>query len=194
MKKLLFFLITFFLNFSCFEDLTPSIILTSPPGDIVKVHIAIYQDSISEGNIIQKSSHDPTTKITVEIPVAWGDMDSFKHVNNTKFFKYFETARIKYFENTGFIETMEKDAIGPILASTSCKFIKPLFYPDTITAGSRVTSIESDSFTMEYIIVSKSKGVAAIGSSKMVVYDYKASKKATLPDSVRKKIREIDSI
>ena len=132
--------------------------------------------------------------ITVDIPVAWGDMDSFKHVNNTKFFKYFETARIKYFEKAGFIETIENDAIGPILATTSCKFIKPLFYPDIVTAGTRVTSIEPDNFIMEYIIVSKSKGVVAIGDSKMVVYDYKSSKKTILPDIVRNKIREIDSI
>jgi acyl-CoA thioester hydrolase len=132
--------------------------------------------------------------IRVEIPIAWGDMDSFKHVNNTKFFKYFETARIKYFEETGFIETMKKDSIGPILASTSAKFIKPLFYPDTVTVGTRVTSIEPTHFIMEYIIVSKSKGIVALGESKMVVYDYKSSKKTTLPDIVRNKIGEIDSI
>ncbi|MHA2239162.1 MAG: acyl-CoA thioesterase, partial [Candidatus Hodarchaeales archaeon] len=41
--------------------------------------------------------------VTVQIPVAWGDMDSFGHVNNTKFFKYFETARIKYFEEIGLV-------------------------------------------------------------------------------------------
>jgi len=132
--------------------------------------------------------------VKVDIPIAWGDMDSFKHVNNTKVFKYFETARIKYFEQTGFIETMEKDSIGPILASTSAKFIKPLFYPDTVTVGTRVTSIEPTHFIMEYIVESKSKGIAAIGEAKMVVYDYQSSKRTTLPDTVRNNIREIDSI
>ncbi len=132
--------------------------------------------------------------ITVDIPVAWGDMDSLKHVNNTKFFKYFETARIKYFEEVGFIEAMENDAIGPILATTSCKFIKPLFYPDTVTVGARVTSIEPTHFITEYIIVSKSKGIAALGESKLMIYDYKNSKKTTLPNIVREKIREIDSV
>jgi len=132
--------------------------------------------------------------ITVDIPIAWGDMDSLKHVNNTKFFKYFETARIKYFEESGFVETIEKDSIGPILAATSCKFIKPLYYPDTVTIGTRVISIEQDNFMMEHIIVSKSQGIAARGEDKLVVYDYKSSKKTTLPDMVRNKIREIDSI
>jgi len=132
--------------------------------------------------------------IKVDIPVAWGDMDSFNHVNNTKFFRYFETARIKYFEKIGFIETMEKDAIGPILATASAKFIKPLFYPDTVTAGTRVSSIEPTEFIMEYIIESQSKGLAALGDSKLVVYNYKTSERTTLPDVVRTKIREIDSI
>jgi len=132
--------------------------------------------------------------ITVDIPIAWGDMDALKHVNNTKFFKYFETARIKYFEESGFVETIEKDSIGPILAATSCKFIKPLYYPDTVTIGTRIISIEQDNFMMEHIIVSKSQGIAARGEDKLVVYDYKSSKKTTLPDMVRNKIREIDSI
>jgi len=132
--------------------------------------------------------------IQIDIPIVWGDMDAFNHVNNTRFFRYFETARIKYFEKAGFIETMEKNSIGPILASISAKFIKPLFYPDTITVGTRVTSVEPTQFVMEYIIESKSKGIAAIGESKIVVYDYKSSERTTLPDAVRNKIKEIDSI
>lgn len=132
--------------------------------------------------------------IQIDIPIVWGDMDAFNHVNNTRFFRYFETARIKYFEKAGFIESMEKNSIGPILANISAKFIKPLFYPDTITVGTRVTSVEPTQFVMEYIIESKSKGIAAIGESKIVVYDYKSSERTTLPDAVRNKIKEIDSI
>jgi acyl-CoA thioester hydrolase len=132
--------------------------------------------------------------ITVDIPIAWGDMDALQHVNNTKFFKYMETARIKYFEQVGFVESFVKDSIGPLLSATSCKFIKPLLYPDTITVGVRVTSVEQDSFMIGHIIVSKSQGVSALGEDKLVVYDYKNSKRTTLPDSIRNKIREIDSI
>ncbi|MHA1905734.1 MAG: acyl-CoA thioesterase [Candidatus Thorarchaeota archaeon] len=132
--------------------------------------------------------------ITVDIPIAWGDMDSLQHVNNTKYFRYLETARIKYFEHAGFVESFEKDSIGPLLSATSCKFIKLLFYPDTVTVGTRVTSVEQDNFMIGHIIVSKSQGITALGEDKLVVYDYKNSKKTTLPDSVRNKIREIDSI
>ena len=38
--------------------------------------------------------------VVVDIPVRWADMDPFQHVNNTVYFRYFEIARISYFERT----------------------------------------------------------------------------------------------
>jgi acyl-CoA thioester hydrolase len=35
-----------------------------------------------------------TFPVVVEMDVAWADMDYFRHVNNTVFFRYFESARI----------------------------------------------------------------------------------------------------
>ena len=35
--------------------------------------------------------------VVAKIPVRWGDMDSFQHVNNVSYFRYFESARIAYF-------------------------------------------------------------------------------------------------
>ena len=32
--------------------------------------------------------------VTIETPVAWGEMDAFQHVNNIVYFRYFESARI----------------------------------------------------------------------------------------------------
>lgn len=36
-----------------------------------------------------------------EIQVVWIDMDVLGHVNSSKYFGYFETARIKYYEALG---------------------------------------------------------------------------------------------
>jgi acyl-CoA thioester hydrolase len=52
--------------------------------------------------------------VVVEIPVAWGDMDYFRHVNNIVFFRYFESARIEYLERIGFRELADDDPVGPI--------------------------------------------------------------------------------
>ena len=39
--------------------------------------------------------------IVVEIPVAWGEMDSMQHVNHTVYLKWMETARFEFFEKLG---------------------------------------------------------------------------------------------
>ena len=56
--------------------------------------------------------------VIVEFPVAWGEMDALGHVNNVAYFRYFENARIAYFERIKMWNFMEKTGIGPILAST----------------------------------------------------------------------------
>ena len=33
-----------------------------------------------------------------DMDVEWGDMDALQHVNNVEYFKYFQKARIAYFE------------------------------------------------------------------------------------------------
>ncbi|MHA1977890.1 MAG: acyl-CoA thioesterase [Candidatus Hodarchaeales archaeon] len=130
--------------------------------------------------------------VVVNIPVVWGDMDSFGHINNTKFFRYFETARIKYFECIGFIQEMKDSKIGPILASTSAKFIKPLFYPDTVKVGTRVSSLESTKFTMDYLILSEKSGTTAVGEAVIVVLNYATSTKSPLPVKVKEKILALE--
>src|SRR5256885_557267 len=45
-------------------------------------------------------------KVVIDQPVAWGDMDSFGHVNNVVYFRYFENARVEYFRRIGWWDSM----------------------------------------------------------------------------------------
>jgi len=56
------------------------------------------------------------------VPVTWGEMDTFQHVNNIVYFRYFESERLAYFYKLDLIDLMTRTGIGPILASTSCRF------------------------------------------------------------------------
>lgn len=134
-----------------------------------------------------------TYPVSVEIPVAWGEMDAFKHVNNTVYFKYFEMARIAYFEQIDFLKTMAETGIGPILSSTNCRFKIPLTYPDHVIAGAKVSTLERDRFVMEYAIISrKFKKVAALGEGTLVTFDYQNNQKANIPDDIRKRIIKLE--
>ncbi len=127
--------------------------------------------------------------VVIEIPVAWGEMDAFRHVNNTVYLRYFESARIAYFERLGLIELMEQAGVGPILASVQCRFKFPLVYPDTVSVGAKGTDIEEDRFVVENVVVShRWQRVAAVGSGVLVAYDYRTGEKATWPPEVRERI------
>ena len=75
--------------------------------------------------------------VFVENPVVWGEMDSYRHVNNTVYFRYFENARLEYFRRLGWFEYEQETGIGPILAATQARFRKPLTYPDRVWTGAQ---------------------------------------------------------
>lgn len=131
--------------------------------------------------------------VVVEAPVAWGEMDALGHVNNVVYFRYFENARLAYFDAIGYMEQMKQTGVGPILASTRCRFRRPLEYPDQVVVGARVRQLQPDRFSMEYRVVSRSHGViAAEGDGAIVSYDYRSGAKALVPDPVRRAIESLE--
>lgn len=149
--------------------------------------------SQSSSNALQNSFLDGFP-VVVELPVVWGEMDYFRHVNNTVFLRYFESVRIAYLDRIGFRQIEGEVEIGPILASTHARFRRPLTYPDTVLVGARVVEIGEDRFTMEYRLVSKSaEAVAADGGGVLVAYDYRLGRKVQLPEQVRQAIHRLEN-
>ena len=133
--------------------------------------------------------------VVLQIPVAWGEMDSLQHVNNTVYFRYFESARVAYFDRIGMWKYMEETGTGPILASTECRFRIPLTFPDTVSVGTRIPKIEEDRFLMEYRVVSQHfRKVAAEGEGIVVSYDYRSKKKVPLPEELKRRILDLESL
>jgi acyl-CoA thioester hydrolase len=132
--------------------------------------------------------------VLIEIPIEWGDMDAFQHVNNKVYFKHFESARISYFEKLDFLEVMARTGIGPILAATQCRYKVPLTYPDHVSVGAKVDTIEADRFLMKYAVASqKLNKIAAVGEGLIVTFDYRNNQKAPVPESVKRGIVELES-
>jgi acyl-CoA thioester hydrolase len=132
--------------------------------------------------------------IVVGIPVQWGELDAYGHVSNVVFFSYFESARVRYLERCGFIESYDRHRIGIILHSTSCRFRRPLLYPDTALVGARTAEIAEDRFTMVYEIVSTAAGATvAEGEATVVSYDYNTRQVVPIPQDVRAAIEGLES-
>ena len=132
-------------------------------------------------------------KVNIKIPVQWGDMDAFNHVNNAKYFTYFESARIAYFERLGVMDASTQNNIAPILAETSCRFKLPLYYPDSILVGARVIENHSHGFLMEYAVFSiQQQKITSIGKGRIVMLNYSSHEKVAVEGDLLDKIRKIE--
>jgi acyl-CoA thioester hydrolase len=131
--------------------------------------------------------------VVIALPVFWGDQDAFGHVNNKVTFRWFESARVAYFERVGLIDLFTAERIGPILASTSCDYRRQLKFPDTVHVGVRATRIGRTSLGLEHVIVSQSQvAVAAEGSSTVVIFDYRTNKSHPVPPLIRQAIHDLE--
>ena len=137
---------------------------------------------------------DQAFPVQVELPVQWGEMDAFGHVNNTVYFKYFETARLAYFNEVGVMEDMQKEGLGPILAETSCRFKRPLVFPDRVLVGATVLENHEFGFLMQYGVYSQQQqAVTTIGTGRIVMVNYNNGQKVKPTEKLLKLIAEIQN-
>ena len=131
--------------------------------------------------------------VVITWPVQWGDQDSFSHVNNTVYFRWFESGRISYLERLGVSHTLSDAGPGPILASIKCNFRRPIGYPDTVQIGTRVTKVGNSSLTIAQTVFSERlQTIAAEGDSVIVLFNYRAQKSTRVPDDLRSKIAVLE--
>jgi len=135
----------------------------------------------------------PRWPVTVELPVLWGDMDSFNHVNNVVYLRWFESARIAYFERAGILAGMPE--VGPIQARGTIDYRLPLRYPDRVLVSATVTRLGNTSFTMGLRARSHAndRAIAAEGEAVIVMVDYRNNRKVPLGDDLRKSIEKLES-
>lgn len=119
--------------------------------------------------------------INTTINVAWGEMDALQHVNNVVYFRYFETARIDFFNQINLLEDLQKTAIGPVISENQARYKRPVTFPDTLTVGVSISDINDDRFMMHYHVFSQTQqAVTTIGSSQVVMFNFKTGQKAQL--------------
>ena len=137
-----------------------------------------------------------TWPIKTEIPVLWGDIDSFGHVNNIIYLKWCETSRVELLckmwniKNLKMEDILLDQGVGPILANLNSNYRIPVVYPDTIYVKTRISHIGNTSFGIEHQITSKNNGskIVAETDSVVVMINYKTGEKFQIDNDNRKKL------
>ncbi len=128
---------------------------------------------------------DAAVMHTATLPVRWGDMDAFRHVNNTKFFQYFEQTRVEWLRTLPGASMEGKT--GPVVAHTACAYKQPLRHPATVRVALLSTAPGRSSIETYYRITTEAApdSVVARGSASIVWIDFATGRPVELPDAMR---------
>ena len=107
-------------------------------------------------------------------------MDLFGHINNVSYFKFLQAGRVNFWESAGLVELLTSQNIGPVLAETGCKFLKPLQYPGSIEVRTGLAERRTTSFVLSQQIYDAAGTLCAEGRDVIVWFDYTAGVKIPL--------------
>lgn len=129
-----------------------------------------------------------------EVDIRWSDMDEMRHVNNAVYLTYFEQARVYYFH-----ESCQWDwkMDGAILANAHVEYLRPVVFPNPTFIYVRTSKMGSKSFELQYMITSFVDGkeeLTTTGFTTMVMFDYKTNKTTLIPDYLRERIVNFETV
>lgn len=111
-------------------------------------------------------------------------MDMLGHVNNATYFTYFEQARIESFDRL--FPDGWTDEAGPILASITCDFKRPIVYPATVVVRVYGGEPGRTSFPHTYeLMVEGDETVVATAKATLVWVARDTGKPTPLPAALR---------
>ena len=118
------------------------------------------------------------------IPIRWGDMDAYRHVNNTVYFRYMEQVRVEFLETIGY--SIVPKGKAPVIINASCTFLLPLTYPGVVEVRMYCGTPGNSSIPSSYEIrLQGEDALYATGDSKIVWTEMATGKSVPIPDGLR---------
>lgn len=123
-------------------------------------------------------------------PIHWGEMDAFNHLNNVVYYRYAESARIGYLQALGMFD----GSMVTVLAQSSCQYLRPVTYPDTLLLGVRCQRLGNTSIVMEYSYYScAQEAIVAIADAVIVRLDSDGKDKLPWSNEERERLLKLEA-
>jgi len=127
----------------------------------------------------------------LSIATRWMDNDTYGHVNNVTYYSYFDTVVNEHLVNAGGLDIRDGDVVG-FVVETSCRYFRPISFPETIDAGMRVTRLGRSSVTYEIALFrTGDPHPAAAGRFVHVWVDRMSVTPAELPARIREALQPL---
>jgi len=119
------------------------------------------------------------------ITTRWMDNDVYQHVNNVVYYSYFDTAVNRLLIERGVLDIAASPVIG-LVVETQCRYVRPISFPDVVTAGVRVGHLGTSSVRYEIgLFRNEEESAAAQGHFVHVYVDRASNRPVTLPENLR---------
>ena len=107
--------------------------------------------------------------------VLWGEMDAFNHINNVIYFRYFETGRVQFFNQTDLWKTFVDEDIRIVVGKLECNYIREIVHPAEIEIAVGIKKVGNSSLIVHHKVTCNGE-IAAHGDGIIVATDPKTGK------------------
>lgn len=125
------------------------------------------------------------------ISTRWMDNDAYGHVNNVVYYSWFDTV-VNQFLIAGDALDIEHSPVIGLVIETQCNYFASIAFPDTVTAGVRVSKLGNSSVRYEVgIFRADEESAAAQGHFVHVYVDRATRKPSAIPEKMRTLLQTI---
>jgi acyl-CoA thioester hydrolase len=173
--------------------LTPYVFDTQRPRRLTEQERAVLNGFLEPADdplrpTVEVGEASPDQTHTYDCAVRFSDIDPFGHVNNVKYFEYFQEARIAHVAGLGRLlsgEGPEDEATGVVVAQVDVDYRSPmLLREEPYAVKTWVAGVGSSSFVIEGEI---SDGESVVSRSRVVMVAFDAAKQRSARLSERQR-------
>jgi len=133
--------------------------------------------------------------VKIDIKVQWSDMDVSQQVNSTRFFSWFEVARVEYFIRLGLDIIDNDEEPGFIVKQQTIVYQTAVNFPDTIVIGIRAIFADQNKIELEAAFYSRRHHtLVAKANVSMEAYEYQKNTPSLIPLNIQRRVSQLDEI
>jgi acyl-CoA thioester hydrolase len=128
------------------------------------------------------------------IPTRWMDNDHYGHVNNVAYYSFFDTAVNGFLIEASGADIRDLPAIG-IVAESSCRFLSPVSFPETIHAGLALERLGTSSVVYAIALFRGDEDQpCAVGRFAHVYVDRTTRRPVPIPPAIRNVVEGLKKV
>ena len=130
-----------------------------------------------------------------ECQVRFSDVDVYGHVNNVKYFEYYQEARIAFILSLAGEGFDADSSMRQVVARIDVDYRRPiLFRPEPYLVDTRVTRIGTSSYDLASRIIDEAGTVYSKAEVRLVAYEMATGRSRPLTDEERSRLESVLSL